>query len=84
MIFEAIQTREPQRRICIVRLDFQNCLELLDGLLDIFLLHFAGAHVAQRAHVNARQQPVRGQIVRIDLQNFLRLVTASRMRCDFA
>ena len=73
LVFEAVEPREPQRGVGIVRLNFQNGLELIDGLVESFLLRVARVHIAQRADVNAREQPVRIHIVGIEFQNFLRL-----------
>ncbi len=46
-ILEAVKAREPQRRIRVRGIDFQDGLEFRDGLLDVFLLHVARAHVAR-------------------------------------
>jgi len=73
LVLEPVEPREPQSGIRVARIDFQNGLELLDRLLEVLLLHFARAHVAERAHVNSRQQTVGIHVVRIDLQDFLRL-----------
>ncbi len=73
LVLEAIETREPQQGKSVVRLGFQDRLKLINGFRQIFLLHFARAHVAKRADVDAGQQPVRVHIVRINLQRFLRL-----------
>ena len=87
LILEAVETREPQQGIGVVRFDFQDGLKLLDGLRQIFLLHFARAHVAECADVNAGQQSVRIHIVRINLQRILSLnhgvANMLRLRVDF-
>ena len=68
-IFKAIQAREPQRRIGIVRLDFQDGLEFFDRFGQIFLLGVAGALIAQRAHIDAGEQAVSVYVVRVEFQD---------------
>ena len=73
LILQAVQAREPQRGIGVRGIQANDFAVLLGGMRERVALPRGVAQIAERAHVDSREQAPRRQIVRVLGQNRLRL-----------
>ena len=71
LIAQAIKAREPERGFGVGRLETVDLFVLFDGAVGDFRLAAVGAHVAEAADVNAREQAARWDVVGIAFEDFL-------------
>ena len=72
LVLQAVQAREPERGIGVGGIEAKDFAVLLGGVRERVVLPGGVAQIAERAHVDSREQAARGQIVRVLGENRIR------------
>ncbi len=73
IVVQPVETSQQKVIVHIVGFDLDDLFVLLDGQLENVLRALSRLRIAQRAQINAAQQFMRFQVVRVTLENVLRL-----------